>query len=66
LPVFLQSSGTVRQEICTISIAIPKKRIILHDALTEISHFSPMGMNIKSMQYHVRIRFLTHPELLFT
>lgn len=35
LPVFLQSSGTVMQEICTIRIAIPKKRIILHDALTE-------------------------------
>jgi hypothetical protein len=35
LPVFLQSNGTAMQEICTIRIAIPKKRIILHDALTE-------------------------------
>lgn len=35
LPVFLQSNGTAMQEICTIRMAIPKKRIILHDALTE-------------------------------
>ena len=35
LPVFLQSNGTAMQEICTIRVAIPKKRIILHDALTE-------------------------------
>lgn len=35
LPVFLQSNGTVLQKICTIRMAIPKKRLILHDALTE-------------------------------
>jgi hypothetical protein len=35
LPVFLQSNGTAMQEICTIRMSIPKKRIILHDALTE-------------------------------
>ncbi len=35
LPVFLRSNSSAMQEICTIRIAIPKKRIILHDALTE-------------------------------
>ena len=35
LPVFLVSNSNVVQETCTIRIAIPKKRIILHDAITE-------------------------------
>lgn len=35
LPVFMSTKGAVTQQSCTITVAIPKKRIILHDALTE-------------------------------
>ena len=31
----MSTKGAVTQQSCTITVAIPKKRIILHDALTE-------------------------------
>ena len=35
IPMYLKTNGDALEQTCTIRLAIPKKRIILHDAMTE-------------------------------